>query len=146
MNAVVMFEPVTHPLQWLVAGYQLITGRKNWQSVHTILFVKRDGHWLRIELGWDGLSVLLTDGFPEENFRDYQWANLSSDGWQRLWLVMDMFDVLGDRLRYVPWSSIPLVYGKPSWFTCSSMVSFILYGTLVDEPGLLHDIIGGTLL
>lgn len=145
-SPIVVFQRRTHPLQINVQLAQLFWGYKAWHYVHCILYYPVGYNWVRIELGWDGITMEDYEPWSVvEEAEPITVVSVTSDdeSFDRLLHVMIMRNSLRDNMRYCPWSSIPHLFGKPSWFNCTSIVSYILFGTLIYEPAKLYEILGG---
>jgi hypothetical protein len=140
----VVFDGYAHPLQRLTQAFQLAHGWKYWQTTHAIIYAFVDYYWLRFELGWDGLVVSrYLDGTTVNEANGISIVALDySVDITRLSTLLNLYDNLGSRLRYSPWGTIPQVLGKqPAFFNCSSLVSYLLWGIMVDTPANLREIL-----
>jgi hypothetical protein len=135
---VIVFEEITHPLQYLVMLYQKLHGYKHSTAVHTILYFLHNEKWIRVELGWNGLSIM--SEHPEVNGDTLTVIELEDDAnavFNRLSLALSIG--LGERFRFSPWQCIPHIMGRPIWFNCTSLVSWLVFGILVDDPAKLRE-------
>lgn len=139
---IVVHEPPTMPIQWLVAAYQFFRC-KHWKTTHTAFLVEYGKEWLQCSLGWDGFSLTLVSEF-DLTYRAVDVTDFEVDTAtliDRLQLLVSLHNVLDNRFRYNPWGTLAKVLGNPAWFNCASLASFVTLGYLVDEPGTLHDIL-----
>jgi hypothetical protein len=144
---IVIHERPGHWFQWLVAGYQLLMGYKNWKTIHTALAARNnDGDWLLVELCWDGLVCSVNDFNQVFDVRDAIYQRVNTENMdKRLQIILSLQRDLKEDFRYCPLTSISQILGKPAWFNCSSLVSYLIGGILVHEPARLHDLMEETI-
>jgi len=138
IQVVIVFEKITHPLQYLVMLYQKLHGYKHANAVHTILYFLHNEKWIRVELGWNGLSIM--NEYPEVNEDTLTVIELEDDAnavFNRLSLALSIG--LSERFRFSPWQCVPHIMGRPIWFNCTSLVSWLVFGILVDDPAKLRE-------
>lgn len=134
------FESVSHPLQHLVSLYQLVRGHNHWRSVHSILYFKWGAKWIRVELGWNGLSIMYEDPQVDEYTQDYYALDIdTTDMFNRLGLLLALG--IDEHIRFSPWQCVPMLAGKPIWFNCTSLISWLISGKMVDEPAQLRQLL-----
>ena len=138
MSCLVVFEGIEHPLQYLTALYQFIRGRRHYDTVHAVLYLRLDS-WVRIELTWDGLRFDHAYEVEETYIKYAHYLPEVPGAALRAYNVLQLADVIGTRFRYSHANTLNQLLGKPAWFNCSSLISYILYGTMIDEPAVLRE-------